>query len=152
MALYNKAGDVSIGSVIEGDCLIEKAIGKGYDAAPSGFAVLAARQRAVFIADDVRPVESIIQRAPPRIRRVDGVAGIVDGNHQLRPRDRSDLRVYSLGRHTEIRPFRCEITYVVKKCPIGFRVMRGAAALGVPLVDQRLKFLATRQQGTVFWR
>ena len=30
--------------------------------------------------------------------------------------------------------------------------MRSAAALGVPLVDQGLKFFATRQQGTVFWR
>ncbi len=126
--------------------LVEKIAGKGdHGGAPAGI-VGGGDFTAVLGGDGVGAVERIVEAAPAGVRGVEGITGVVDGHHQLRPGDGGDLRIDALGLDLEIIALRQEVADLLQKTAVGGGFVRLAGAGAVPRVDFSLQFIAPGQE------
>ncbi len=126
--------------------LIEDGPGLGDNEVTTDLVVAPAAGRPVVVGNRIRPVKRIIQAAPPRIGRVQRVAGIGDRHHQLRPGNRRDFRVHVRGVHRDRRRFLDQIADVPQETQIALWVGRFALVGHMPGVDLRLDGVAFAQQ------
>jgi hypothetical protein len=104
---------------------------------------------ASVLGDGIGAVERIIQAAPTRIRGIECVTRIRQRDDQLRPRDMRDLVIDILGADRERRRFRQQISDPAQKALVCRLVPRLRALVLMVIVDQRLQFVAHRQQPAV---
>ncbi len=108
--------------------------------------VQAAAYRAGMLGEHVAAVDGVIQRAPARIGRVQGVAGVVHRHHELGRGDVCDLRVHVFGFDFEIRPLGYQIADGLQEAAVGGRF---EGVFDVPFVDLALQLGAAFQQRAV---
>ena len=101
------------------------------------------------VGDRVRSVERIVEAAPARIGRVQRIARVGHGHHELGPRDMRDLVVDMGGLDAEIGPLGRQIADVFEEAPIGARIHLPPAPRPVPGVDLRLQRPAAGEQVAV---
>ena len=68
--------------------------------------------------------ERIVQAAPPRVRRIQGVARVGDGHDELRPRDLSDLGIDLGRRNGDCATLRQQIADLAQEGLVGGGVVR----------------------------
>ena len=100
--------------------------------------------------DRVGAVEGVIEAAPARVRRVQRVARIGEGNDKLRSADLADLFVDIGGFHLLRRRLGEEIADLLQERRVGIDVERLALVGAVPIVDLGLQGIADRQKLAVF--
>jgi len=132
------------------DSRIQKRRGIGHDLGPAHGIVGTVPGRAIGFRDGVGPVECVVEAAPPGIGGVYGIAGIRDGDHQLRTGHARDFRVHARGFNRKIRAFRKQVPDTGQKAGIGPGIMRYVRAVGVPDGDGGLHGLAPGEQQSVF--
>ena len=128
---------------------IEKGVASGDDGIPA--------DRIVGIRDgptgsfryDVTAIEGVIQAAPAGVGGIEGVAGVVGRNNQLRTGHNGNFGIHILGFHGEILPFREEVSYGYEKIFIFLAGEGGMGVIPVPLVDQALQDISFFEEGGV---
>ena len=113
--------------------------------AARGIVALAAR-RIALVGDRVRAIERVIEAAPAGVGGVQRIAGVGDGDDQLRPGDAGDGVVHILGADGGGGGLGQEIADLAKEGLVSDRVM-GLALVGhMPGVDLGLQIVAHRQK------
>ena len=105
--------------------------------------------RSVGFGDHVGAVERVIERAPASVRRVERIACVQDGHHQLRPGLQGKLRVHVGGGGLGACRRRHEVADLLQEAAIGRHVPDRAGVGLVPAVELRLQAIAFGQQGDV---
>ena len=105
----------------------------------------------VRLADHVGPVERVVQASPAGVGRVQRIAGIVDGHHQLRSGHLRNLGVDigGGGRHRAVHV--AQVPDVAQEIGVGLTVVDASLGPGrsMPVVDLGLKLVAPVHQGGV---
>ena len=114
----NEVGDFRVEAFPQGDDVVEKAFGPFNDPGSPHRIVGGSSFRPVLLADDIGAVKGIVEATPARIGRVQGVPGVVQRHHELRPRDRRDLRVHIFGGDRERALFLEQIPRIGEKLPV----------------------------------
>src|SRR5690606_7033941 len=142
-------GGVAMRALGEGDGIVHEATGKVDDfGAPHGVVGAAARGAAVF-GDGVGTVERVVQAAPARVGRVQGIAGVGDGNHQLRAGLLGEFDVEPVGAHGDGGGSILQIADLAQETLIGGLIGYGAGIAAMPVVQFGLDAIAFGQQGAV---
>ena len=92
----------------------------------------------LLAGNHVRAVEGVVEAAPARVRGVQRVAGVVDGDDELRSGERADLGVHVLGRDAEGLRLGEEVARRLEVRAVGTGVPRLARPLAVPAIEPRL--------------
>ncbi len=132
--------------------LVQEGGGPRHHQRPARGIVRAAARRSALcrvFGNHVGAVQGVVQAAPAGVGRVQGVAGVGDGHHQLRPGHQGDFRVHPFGGHGEVRPLGHQVADGPQEGLVGGPVVRSAAPLAVPGVDGVLQSGPFRQQGAV---
>ena len=103
-----------------------------------------------IVRDRIGAVEGVIQDAPARIRRVQRVAGVGQGNDELRSADLADLLVDIGGLDLLRGRLRQEIADLLEEGRIRVHVERLALVGAMPAVDLDLQRIAEGEQLAVF--
>ena len=138
---HGKSGRIAPGPV-EGHALVEKLAREGHDLR-SARGVVAARLR--HAAHCVGAIERIVERPPAGVGRVESIAGVGDGNHELGAREFADLGVDIAGRHGEGTVFLDQIPDLLEERLVGAEIDRPRVG-PVPIVDTGLKIIAAGEQ------
>ena len=128
---------------------VEERLGLG-DHLVAARLVVAVASLARIVRDRVGAVESIIQAAPAGIRRVQRIAGVGQGNDELRSADLADFLVDICRLDLVGRGLRQEIADLLEEGRIGVHVERLALVGAVPAVDLGLQRVADGEQFAVF--
>src|ERR1019366_8888156 len=81
----NTVGDrIAVTAILQWKVLVQEAAYKANDLCAAPRVEAGAAACAIVVRQRIRPIESVVQTAPPGIGRVQGVARIVDGHDQLR--------------------------------------------------------------------
>ena len=118
----DEVGDFRVEAFPQGNDVVEKALGPFHDPGSPHRIVGGSSFRPVFLADDIGAVKGVIEATPARIRRVQGVPGVVHRHHELRPRDRRDLRIHIVRRDRERALLLEEIARLREESPVSGRV------------------------------
>jgi hypothetical protein len=129
---------VCVTAIGEGSERIEECSPPGDDLLPANRVVPIVRPGSALIGDDVRAVQRVVQRAPAGVRRIEGVAGVVEWNHQLRASGAGDLRVDLAGCDGDVGGSVFEVTDLTKKSQVVDVVVASPVCneVGVDLVLQ----------------
>src|SRR6266849_296503 len=103
-----------------------------------------------IMRDRVGAVEGIIKAAPARVRCVQRVTRVGQGNDELRSTDLADLLVDISSLHLLRRRLGQEIADLLQERRVGTDVERLALVGAVPIVDLGLQGVAVGQQLAVF--
>ena len=136
------AHDVGVRAVLERHDVVEEGARPGDDAGAAGRVV---RTGLGQVAHGVGAVERVVQRTPPRVGRVDGVAGVRRRHDELRSRERGDLGVHAGRVDLERLPARHQVADRLEERPVGGGVVGLGGVGAVPLVDLRLQPIAHGQ-------
>ncbi len=139
---------VVVRAVGERKVLVQEIAGEGDDSCPALRVVLAGAGRAV-LGYRVGAVQCIVQAAPTSIGRIQGIAGVADRNHQLRPGDLRDLRVDTGGIDGEWRFLGHQIADLEQIRFVAHAIEGRAGDLAVPSIDLRLQLVPTPQQFSI---
>ena len=136
------AGGIDVAAGAERCGFVEEGAGEGNHLVATHFVVALALLGAVGFADGVGAIERVVQRAPARIRGIQGEAGVHHRHDQLWAGHACDLVIDVLGRGLKVRGFWQQVADVLQEGFVGHRVM-GLARVGlVPGIDPRLEVVA----------
>jgi hypothetical protein len=135
--------------VLEWEDVVEEDAHPGNNLLAAGFVVRALRWAR---AEHVGPVDGVVERAPARVGRVQCVASVADRHHELRSGYFGDLRVHTLGLHTEIGADRDDVSDRFEECAVRAGVECLPGALAMPLIDLFLEARPRRECLFDFWR
>jgi hypothetical protein len=141
--------DVGVASPDQGQGLVQEGCGVFHDRRAAYGVVGARARRAVVLGQHVRAVEGVVETAPPGVGRVQGIAGIGGGHHQLRPGDGRNLGIHARGGDGEGFSLGHGVADGLEKCFVLGRVVRAAGPFAVPRVDLFLQVFAFLQQFAV---
>ena len=140
--VHGVAHDLGMRPTPERHDVVEEGARPGDDACAAGRIV---RPGLGQVAHGVGAVERVVQRTPPRVGGVDGVAGVRRRHDELRTRQRGDLGVHARRVDLERLPARHQVADRVEERPVGGGIV-GLGGMGpVPLVDLRLQPIAHGQ-------
>ena len=140
------AGRLPVRSAVEGHRLVEGGPHGPDHQLPAHRVVGPVPGGPVGLGDRVGPVERVVERSPARVGGVDREPGVGHRDHQLRARDRGDLRIDPVGGDLERPRAGDEIADLLQERTVLGRVVRLAGVRPVPGVDRRLELIATAQQ------
>ena len=141
-------GHVLVGAGFQWHRAVEELATPFDDLVAADLVVSLALFRSVFFGDGVGAVEGVVQRTPASVGRVEGKAGVEDGNHQLRAGGGGDLGV-------DVFRFDLKVTWVFHQVADLLQergVLLGVLLTlvgGVPLVQLGLQLIALGQQLSV---
>ena len=128
---------------------IEKRLGLGDHLVAARFVVTAASLARV-VRDRIGAIERVVQTAPARVRRVQRVAGVGEGDHELRAANLADLFVDICGLDLVCRRLRLKIADLLEEGRVGVHVERLALVGAVPAIDLGLQRITESQEFTIF--
>src|SRR5208282_3414303 len=90
---YAIANRIAMTALYKRKVLIQKTAYEVDDLRAAPGVVGAGASRTAVVPDCVGPVERVVEAAPSCIGRIQGVASVIDGHHQLRTGDLRDFRI-----------------------------------------------------------
>ena len=105
-----------------------------------------ARRQIAALVDGIGAVERIVKAAPARIGGIQGIAGIVDRHHQLRPRLLGQFAIDIFRGDFKIQRRVDQIFLLVQKSFISRQIGHRARIITVPLVNLQLDAVALFEQ------
>ena len=149
-AFHAVAAGIPVRALGQGHGLVQKVAGKGHHLGTAQRVVARAFLRPVLVADHIGAVQRVVQRTPAGIGRVQGVAGIHDGHHQLRAGHAGQLGIHVFGRGLHALGGLNHVANLGQKLLVSRHVGNRAGVGLVPGVQLFLQALALGQQGGVF--
>ncbi len=150
LAALDPVGDgVAVRTGGQGRGLIEKLAGVFDDLGAARRVVAHARFQAFLVRDHVGAVERVVQRAPARVGRVQRIAGVEDGHHQLRAGLQRQFGVHVGGGAAHVGGRRHQVADLFQERAIGRHVADRAGIGLVPAVQLALQPIPLGQQGQV---
>ncbi len=143
------AGRVLVRTAGQRRCLVEEVARKGDDLGAAFFVVARALVAAVGLGDRVRAVERVVQAAPARVGRVERIACVQDGHHELRAGLHGQLVIDVGGRGLHVAGHGHEVADGFEEFAVGRHVGDRAGVGPVPGVQLGLQAVALGQQGKV---
>ena len=106
----------------------------------------------LLFGNHVGAIQGVVQAAPARIGRIEGITGIEDWNHQLGPRLHRQFVIDTGGGDLHLGRLRHQITGFFKKQTVGGVILNRSGVGRVPFVQFCLQAVAFGQQGGIFGR
>src|SRR5690606_14213477 len=103
----------------------------------------------VGLGDGVGAVKGIVQAAPARVGRVQGIAGVGDGHHQLRAGLLAEFNVNVGGVNLDVFGRVDQVADVAQKRLVSALITDGAGVFTMPVIKLCLNLVALGQQFTV---
>uniref|UniRef100_A0A1X7TJ97 Uncharacterized protein n=1 Tax=Amphimedon queenslandica TaxID=400682 RepID=A0A1X7TJ97_AMPQE len=154
-------GDIGVGAGFERQCAIQEAHGPG-DHLPPSLRIEAACAALPSAGNDIASVKRIEKASPAGVGGVEGIAGVVDGDHQLRTGEARDLAPRSpvIGVVFVIAERWIGLRKGIERHDIADGFQEGAVIGGVesaslsakrqmPIIDLRLQPIAFFEQGPI---
>ena len=107
---------------------------------------------ALVFRQHVGAIQRVVQRAPARVGGVQRIAGVGDGDHQLRAGLLRELVVHVGGADLHFLGLLHQVANLFQECLVGRHVGDGAGVGAVPAVQLGLQAVALGQQGDVLGR
>ena len=145
------AGRPPVARRVEREVRVEELAPRSHHPVAPDRVVGVAAAAAVGLADHVGPVESVVQAPPAGVGRVERIAGIVDGDHQLRPGHLCDLGIDIGGRGGDRAVHVAQVPDVAQEVGVGVTVAAPSvgARRSMPVVDPGLQLVAAGHQSGV---
>ena len=136
----------------QGNGVVEEDPCAGHDLLTTLWVVALATRAAVGLRNGIGAIEGIVKTAPACIGCIEGVAGIENRNHQLRPGLNGQF-VIDIGRGGLDCSGLCnQVANLGEEGLVGRHVLNGARMGQVPGIEFGLQAVALREQGIVLRR
>ena len=137
--------DIPVRTLQQGEGLVQELLRPGHHRLAPGRVVFGPLLQSLRLRYDVGAVQGVVQAAPARVGRVQGITGVVHRHHQLWARHACDFRVHVGGGDRIVVGFRLQIADFLQELPL----FVGLEPLGAPLIDSALKIVPLFEERSV---
>ena len=137
--------DIPVRTLLQREGLVQELLRPSHHRLAPGRVVFGALLQSLRLRYDVGAVQGVVQAAPARVGRVQGIAGVVHRHHQLRARHACDFRIHVGGGDRIVVGFRLQIADFLQELPLFIDL----EALAAPLIDSLLKIVPLFEECSV---